>query len=513
MTAPARSNATRELPESVDLLVVGGGISGAGVALEAARTGATVLLVEAQDFASGTSSRSSKLVHGGLRYLKSGQWQLTRESVRERQKLLAQAPGLVEPLGFLMPLFDGLRPGRRTMQLGLRLYDRMAGSAVPWRSRHLDVPQTQLMAPRIRQSGLTGAMHYVDAQTDDARLVWRVLDQAQAEGALIRNYTPMLRLIRDGDRVTGALLHDAIADRDHELRAGMVITTAGVWADRLDNDSRPPTLRPLRGSHYLYPWHRFPLAQAVSWLHPRDRRPVFAYPWQGATLYGTTDIDHGGADCFEPRMSTAEAEYLDEGLRWAFPGLRLGAEQALSSMAGVRPVVASGKADPSAESRESAVWSSPGLVNMTGGKLTTFRETARQLLAAAASQQPKLAPVAERPLFEPASGNAPPQLQGRLGRTMSDYLAQREAGDEAPLANAHCQLGELRWSLRHERICHLDDLMLRRSRLGLLLPSGGEELLDEVVALCRAELGWSENRAVQERQRYRAIWEAQHAPH
>ncbi len=506
-------NRVRELPESVDLLVVGGGISGAGVALEAARTGASVLLVEAQDFAAGTSSRSSKLVHGGLRYLKTGQWRLTRESVQERQRLLQQGQGLIEPLRFAMPLYAGHKPGRRTMQLGLWLYDCMAGSALDLRSQTIDAAQAGLLARGLRAEGLDGALIYLDAQTDDARLVWRVLDQARRDGARIRNYVALKCLRKENGRVVGAELQDRVTDREHSLRAKMVITTAGVWATQLAGDEAGPNLRPLRGSHFLFPWWRFPLGSAISWLHPRDRRPVFAYPWQGATIYGTTDVDHRLADAFEPRMTADEAEYLIEGLDWAFPGLGLGAADALSTIAGVRPVVDTGKVDPSAESRESAVWSSPGLVAMTGGKLTTFRRSARELLRAAAAQQPALAPAPPRPLFDPADEQLPPRLRARLGAAAAEYLASASAADRRVLAAGHCERGELRHAAAQEQVEHLDDLMLRRTRLGLLLPNGGAAMLDEILSDCAAALGWDAARAAQERQRYLSIWAAQHAPH
>lgn len=504
-------SAARDIPGRVDALVIGGGISGAGVALEAARTGASVLLAEAGDFAAGTSSRSSKLVHGGLRYLKTGQWRLTRESVRERQRLLREAPGLVRPLRFAMPIHAGAGPGRRTMQLGLRLYDAMAGAQGAQRSRWHDPLQAALLARGLREPGLLGAVSYLDAQTDDARLVWRVLEQACRDGAVVRNYLRVERLLRSNGRVCGAVLRDLVADSEREVQAGVVIATAGVWSPSLQAGG--PRLRPLRGSHFLFPWHRLPLGGAVSWLHPSDRRPVFAYPWEGATLYGTTDVDHAGGDPGQARMDPAEADYLLEGLRWMFPHADLDAGDALSSYAGVRPVVASGRADPSAEPRESVVWTEPGLVAMTGGKLTTFRASARQMLRHAARFVPALAPAPRRPVFDDSGESGAiddARLHARLGARAAAY---RESFAPEPLLAWHCEFGELLWAARHEQVVHLDDLLLRRTRLGLLMPDGAAALLDRILDACGPHLGWDASRRAAERGRYLALWRAQHAPH
>jgi glycerol-3-phosphate dehydrogenase len=220
---------------------------------------------------------------------------------------------------------------------------------------------------------------YDDAQTDDARLVLSLLQEAQAAGAAVMNYVRVEQVLTAGGRVRGAALRDEVDGTCREIEAGLVADAAGAAAGAIAGaPAGAPPLRPLRGSHLLFPLARLPLRCAVSWLHPRDRRPVFVYPWQGAALLGTTDVDHEAAASTPLRMSAGEAEYLLEGLGQQFPGLRPRLNDTLSSFAGVRPIVAGGKADPSAESRESAIWSSPGWLGVTGGKLTTFRLTARQ---------------------------------------------------------------------------------------------------------------------------------------
>lgn len=507
---PARIG-LKALDDRYDLIVVGGGITGAGVLREAVRSGARVLLVEAQDYASGTSSWSSKLVHGGLRYLKEGQWRLTLESVRERQRLLLEAPGLVEPLRFLMPIRVGARPGRWLMQIGLAIYDLMAGSR---RSGWLSADQTQVLLPQLDAAQLCGAVHYEDARTDDARLVLRLILEACAGGATALNYV-RAELLRDGDRICGVALTDAVSGERRNVEAGVVVNATGAWAAQLGAGQHGvPTLRPLRGSHLVFAAQRFPLPAAVSWLHPHDRRPIFAFPWEGVTVFGTTDLDHDQA-LDQPRITTGEITYLMEGLRQQFPQLALKASDALCSYSGVRPVVASGgDNDPSSESRESALWTQPGLVGITGGKLTTFRITARQVLRAASVMHAALRPGKDAPLFDAATAVPSQQrLYGRLGILSAGRLLQETPGEERQaIGDTPYTWAELRWSLREESVVRLEDLMLRRSRLGLVSADGGAAFLPRIEKLCHEELGWDEVRWQQERQAYLNHWQRQHAP-
>lgn len=493
-----------------DLVVIGGGITGAGILREAIRGGARVLLVEAGDFASGTSSWSSKLVHGGLRYLKNGQWRLTLESVRERQRLLDEAPGLIDPQTFIMPIYRGRKPGRWLMQIGLRVYDWMAGVR---RSRWLTRGEVLAAEPDVDDSQLLGAMAYEDARTDDARLVLRLILDAVAEGATALNYV-RAEVLRDAARTNGVRLHDEVTGAVRELGADLVINATGAWAGDLPGaPSGAPRLRPLRGSHLVFPRRRFPLRHAVSWLHPQDQRPVFAHPWEGAIVYGTTDIDHDG-DLGSPRITSAEVDYLLAGLAAQFPRLRLTAGDALSTYAGVRPVVDTGKANPSAESRESALWESPGLVGITGGKLTTFRTTAREVLDKAAMQVPRLAPAVDCAVF--VSASVPPaqqRLYGRLGIAAAGTLMQEVPGEELQLiGETPYSWAELRWAARHESVVHLQDLMMRRTRLGLVSERGGADWLPRVLEICRQELGWDERRCLREQGAYREYWQSRHAP-
>lgn len=497
------------LPSSFDLIVIGGGVSGAGILREAVRTGAKVLLVEQNDFASGTSSASSKLVHGGLRYLKNGQWRLTLESVRERQRLLREAPGLVESQPFLMPLYRGAKPGKLTMRLGLWIYDLMAGtSASGWLSQDVLLKAE----PHLRKPELLGAVHYEDARTDDARLVQRLIRDSVAEGAVALNYA-RADVQRNATQVTGVRLTHTLSGEMRHIASKMVINASGAWAGDLPGAPEgSPTLRPLRGSHFVFSGEKLPVQRAVSWLHPKDQRPIFAYPWEGAVVYGTTDLDHDSMQD-HPRMTREEADYLLDGLAYQFPELKLKSADAVSTYSGVRPIVSSGKDDPSAESRESAMWSTPGLVNITGGKLTTFRVAAREVLHEAAKQVHALAPAKDQPVFESAGDARDQRLFGRLGPSAaSTLLKDASAADLESVAGSVYSWAELRWSARHEQVQKLDDLLMRRTRIGLVVKDGGRECLPRVKEICMTELGWDEARWNAEETRYLELWQRNHAP-
>jgi glycerol-3-phosphate dehydrogenase len=579
-----------QLPNAVDLLVIGGGITGAGIALEAARRGVAVLLVEARDYAWGTSSRSSKLIHGGLRYLRQGQFAVTRESARERQLLLQQAPGLVEPQRFLMAHWQGRAPSRSAMRLGLLLYDALAG--VRTRTFH-DPAETRLLAPHLAESDLVGSSAYMDGKTDDARLVLRVLQEARAYGAATANYVTATELLHDQHGVCGARLAASEAGgegtpqghstaRDYapnvgaaananaptlaaadstattanasadaaatapskttatgpagpaaarnyvklEVRAACVINATGVWADALrppldaTTHAQAPKLRPLRGSHILLPPWRLPLGHAVSLLHPRDGRPVFAFPWEGVALVGTTDLDHTAPLAQEPSITAAEVEYLLDAVRFACPRLTVHAADIISTYAGVRPVISHGAADPSKEARDYAIVEERRLVSVLGGKLTTFRAIALDALRHAAARLPArarepmhragdelFAPQAARGKLAALPAPLRDRLLGRYGRCADDVLACAQDDDLERVAGTPTLWAELRWAARAESVLHLDDLLLRRTRIGLLCRAGAREWLPQVQRIVQTELDWSDTRWQAECDRYLSIIE------
>lgn len=520
MTARAARWAALRDGGRFDLLVIGGGISGAGVALEAARAGARVALLEARDFASGSSSGSSKLVHGGLRYLAQSRPGLTLASVRARDALLADGDGLVQPLRFLMPVRD--RATRARLGLGLALYDRFAGRRTrAW----LSPAEVAAAMPPLDRCGLRGTWSFLDAQTDDARLVLRLLAEAQAAGAQLLNHAAVVDLLRDGDSVTGLRVHDRIGDQQAELHARCVINASGAGADTLRaHVVHAPRLRPLRGSHLLFESWRLPLAQAVAFFHPQDGRPVFALPWEGRSVVGTTDVDHAG-DPFAAAITRAEYDYLLQALQQQFPSLSLGAGDVVSSWAAVRPVVDSGRArTPSQEPREHLVLDEGGLITLTGGKLTTFRASAREALAHAALRLPalRLADAATRTFtavddaVHAALADLPAMLRLRLlarfGAAAAKVRRQAAEGELACVPSTSTLWVELRHACRDEAVEHLDDLLLRRTRLGLLLRDGGAAILPRVGRIACTELGWNAERWARELTRYRALIALHHAP-
>ena len=505
-----------QLDTDWDILVIGGGITGAGILREAARLGLRVLLVEQKDFAWGTSSRSSKLVHGGLRYLAQGKLRLTLASVREREHLLEDGPGLIDPLGFLMATHRGDHPGKWTYQAGLSLYDLMA---LQWTHRRFSADEFQMLAPHITTEGLQGGFRYGDAQTDDARLTLRVIREAVADGGVALNYAAARDVLRDDDgQVIGARLHDEVTGREVEVRARVVINATGAWADRLRVQlGAEARIRPLRGSHLIFPAWRLPVAQAISFLHPVDRRPVFIFPWEGAVLVGTTDIDHDAALAAEPAISPREVAYLMAAVEHQFPGQNIGLDDVIASYAGVRPVIGSGKADPSKELREHVVLQENGLLTVTGGKLTTFRVIAVDALRAVRDRLPEHpridrdVPVLDAVDVALAGGGglSPVQRRRLLGRYGADapaLVAAAQSGELAPIPGTVALWAELRWAARAEGVVHLDDLLLRRVRLGLLLPEGGARIMDAIRAICQPELGWDDARWESEAAAYRALW-------
>lgn len=526
-----------QLDQPWDIIVIGGGITGAGILREATRMGLRTLLVEQRDFAWGTSSRSTKLVHGGLRYLKDRKLGLMWASVRERERLLADGPGLIEPLGFLLVVYKGNRPGTWTYRAGLSMYDLMA---LQWTHRHYSAGEMRMLAPALARAGLEGGFGYHDAQTDDARLVLRVLAEAVAAGGVALNYARAAHVLRaendPAGPVDGIHLHDELSDRGQDLRARVVINATGAWADQLRGEVHAaPRMRPLRGSHIVFPGWRFPLAQAVNLLHPWDGRPLVIFPWEGATVVGTTDVDHPESLDIEPRITPQEVAYLMAAVSEGFPTLHLDLDDVVASFAGVRPVIGTGKVDPSREARDHVVWVEEGLLTVTGGKLTTFRLIALDALEAVRDRLPELAALNENisalDIVAPdlldavtleAEGAREPaavrlteplrrRLLGRYGAAAPDLVAAAGPGELEAIGSTPTLWAELRWAARREQVVHLDDLLLRRVRLGLLLPDGGRDILPRVREICQAELGWDDARWAAEEARYRHLWRQHYA--
>lgn len=499
-----------------DLVVVGGGIIGAGVLREAARRGLRALLVEQQDFAWGTSSRSSKMVHGGLRYISQGDIALTRHSLQERERLLREAPGLIDRMGYYFTLRKGQFPGRLPFTLLLKLYDRLAG--IKNHSYHSNEALAATYAG-LDQRGLKGAMYYTDTVTDDARLVLRVLQEAQAAGGQAMNYVKADSLQFAGDALSGLILRNVETEETVALKCPAVISATGAWADRLRNEINcEKRIRPLRGSHLVFSRERLPAPEALTLFHPKDKRPVFVFPWEGTTVVGTTDLDHTAPLDDEPAISNEEMDYLLEALEALFPEHQLSREDVVSTWSGVRPVIGSEDSkDPSKERRDHAVWKDKGLVTVSGGKLTTFRLIALDALNAAQDTLPEVAEPADTAVFTPLSVDAAQlptsdaqwarRLLGRYGDAAKTLLDDATEQERARLQGTAFCLAECRWAMRHEAVVHLDDLLLRRTRLGAILPKGGASLFAALQPIAEQELGWDASRWQRECARYGQIWE------
>lgn len=506
-----------DIPGDWDIIIAGGGIIGAGILREASRLGLRVILLEQADFSWGTSSRSSKLVHGGLRYLREGHFALTRASVGERQRLLLEAPGLVDPLGFLIPVYRGGQPGKTILSAGLTLYDLMGAG-----KRHRFLQEAPFLArmPHIRRDGLTGGFSFHDARVDDSRLVLRLINEALDDGAWAANYTAVRGILRDvRGRVRGVALEETDGDRSRELTGRVVINATGWWAERLHpSPDAKRHLRPLRGSHIIYPSWVLPIAEAITFTHPADRRLIFVIPWEGVVLVGTTDLDHEADFDEEPAISEEEVSYLMQGLIDCFPSLSLGLDQGMSTFSGVRPVISGGDRSPSEESRDHVIWNDRGLVTVTGGKLTTFRRIAWDALTEAFEYLPEGAALdRDVPVFEPPPDRGPAgadlpaetwqRLFGRYGGAARLMVEEALPEDMQSAGGTPTLWADVVEGARREGVKHLDDLLLRRVRLGLLLPDGGIGLLDEVQRRCGPHLPWNSRRWREERNRYRAILE------
>ncbi|MEE4146456.1 MAG: glycerol-3-phosphate dehydrogenase/oxidase [Halieaceae bacterium] len=506
--------------QSWDLVIVGGGIIGAGILREAARRGLRALLLEQRDFAWGTSSRSSKMVHGGLRYIAQGDIKLTRESLQERERLLKELPGLIDRMGYYFTLRKGQFPGRIPFSILLTIYDTLAGIKD---HRYFNKKAVEQHFSGISGEGLRGACYYTDTVTDDARLVLRILQEAIDAGGVAANYMKVERLLRRTGQADGVVDGVVVANVETgervEVRARAVINATGAWADRLRNEVNPEVrVRPLRGSHLVIPRERLPVDDVLTILHPRDKRPVFIFPWEGATVVGNTDLDHDEDLDTEARMSAGELDYLLSAVGSQFPGHAITRDDIISSWSGVRPVIGSDKAkDPSRERRNHAVWVDQGLVTVSGGKLTTFRLIALDAVNAATGTLGTLSVTEASDAVFAAPDISPQSLDtddrawalrliGRYGNHAQELLNTPVDAERDKIAGTEFCLAECRWAARNESVVHLDDLLLRRTRLGSLLWNGGESIFPQLELICREELQWDAQRWQAELARYQDIW-------
>jgi glycerol-3-phosphate dehydrogenase len=499
-----------------DLLILGGGITGAGVALDAVLRGWRVGLIDKGDFASGTSSVSSKLVHGGLRYLEHGGFHLVYEALRERGLLLENAPHLVRPLKFVLPFYEGTRLGPWKWRLGLTLYDLLAGRANIHRSRPVTSCELRQDFPTLLEKGLSGGATFFDAQMDDARLCLEVIRTATVHGACIANYVQATAFELQNGLIQGVRAVDHLSGQELRIRARVVLNATGPWGDAVCRlaGSTAPVLQPTKGVHIVVP-HRG-LAAAFLLLHPRDQRVLFVIPWMGKTLIGTTDTYTAeGPDHLH--VLPEEVAYLLEAHNHYFrPALQ--PAEVLGSFVGLRPLLRSQLSDPSSLTREFRVFTSPsGLVSVAGGKYTTYRRMAEVITNTLGRRLGR--PGRCRTERFPLDGT-PAQVWTVFAEKETAYLARRH---DVPVPAAHhlvhrygrCAedvaryletdpdlarpllpsepdlLVELRYQRDHEMALFPEDHLLRRTRLGLWRP----DLLMSVPKRVQEIIAWKHSPA------------------
>ncbi|PFP31471.1 glycerol-3-phosphate dehydrogenase [Bacillus sp. AFS073361] len=374
--------------EEFDVLVIGGGITGAGIALDAVTRGMKTALVEMQDFAAGTSSRSTKLVHGGLRYLKQFEVKMVAEVGKERAIVYENGPHVTTPEWMLLPMHKGGTFGKFSTSIGLRVYDFLADVKKSERRKMLSPDDTIQKEPLIKREGLKGGGYYVEYRTDDARLTVEVIKEAVEHGAKAVNYSKVIEFIYQDGKVIGAKVEDLLTGTVHDIYAKRIINATGPWVDSLrdkDKSLAGKKLRLTKGVHLVIDQSRFPLKQAV-YFDTADGRMVFAIPRDGKTYVGTTDTYYGN-DPIYPKMTEADRDYILNAIHYMFPSVSIKAEDIESSWAGVRPLIYEEGKDPSEISRKDEIWvSNSGLITIAGGKLTGYRKMAETVVDLIAKQ-------------------------------------------------------------------------------------------------------------------------------
>lgn len=517
--------------EPFDVLVVGGGITGAGVARDAAMRGLRAALVEKDDFASGTSSRSSRLVHGGVRYLEHGDLRLVFEASHERRLLRRLAPHLVRPLAFTWPVYAGARIARWKLAAGLTLYDMLATFRNVARHERLSAAGVLRREPRLLGDGLRGGARYWDALTDDARLTLATIRSAIAAGATVVNHARVTALVQAEGRVTGARVHDELDGGDVQVRARVVVNATGPWSDdteRLAGATTASAVHGSKGVHLLVPRGRIGNEAALTLLGPHDGRVFFVLPAGDFAIVGTTDS-------FEPvspdqvRAAESDVSYLLDAANHFFPSARLTREDVITAWAGLRPLVASDAhaGDPGSVSREHAVSERvAGLVRITGGKLTTYRVMARDTVDAVqrslgervARSRTAESPLAGGGLADPlkAIGTAATltrdtAVASRLVHAYGDEwrevwtIGEREPSLAQRIEPSRPYLmAELRWAVEHELAFTLADLLVRRTPIAFETRDHGRAAARRVAPLVAEWLGWSSGELEAEVERYDA---------
>lgn len=540
-----RKQMWESLEGDFDLLVVGGGITGCGIARDAAMRGLRVALVEMRDLAYGTSSRSSKLVHGGLRYLEQYEFSLVFEAVSERRILMDIAPHLVRPLGFLFPVFEDSRQPLWMISAGMWLYDGLSMFRSPKMHRKLSRRDVAKQEPALRQKGLKGAPLYYDCATDDARLTLENGLDAVRAGAVVATRAKVVGLLHDAGRLCGAKVRCERTGEVREVRASAVINASGPWTDAvvdMAKDGAKDLLRPTKGVHIVVDADKLPVANAVVCFHPTDGRVLFAIPWGDQTYIGTTDTDFSG-DPGEVAATLDDVDYLINAAAHYFPDNPLSRSDVISTWAGLRPLIrpvsADGKVHESAVSREhQVIVGKDGLITIAGGKLTTYRrmaaevvDTSVKLLRLSNKLPERLAPAPTDREPLPGAVGWPAddaiadlvasvidisgdRLSDASARNLVDTygmratdIARRVQEDERlaePLVAGRPEvLAQVDWAVEHELASGVDDVLIRRTQIYFRDADQGLAAVDVVAQRLADVLGWSSDERAAAAQEYR----------
>jgi len=521
-----RDSIWSQMNQEWDLVIIGGGITGAGIFLEAVKSGYKTLLVESGDFASGTSSKSSKMVHGGLRYLRNAKIQLTAVSVREREWLIENCQGLVDPLDFLLVNYNRDSIPWWVFGFGLAIYDLIA---IKWQHQHLSAKEISKCLPLLENKGMSGGFLYRDAVTDDARLVLRVIQSGVNLGGIAINYASVIDLLQNNSgEVRGVLIKNQAPKTGAdivEVKSKIVVNATGAWTDEIRGMiGNKPRIRKLRGSHLFLSDDRLPLKKAISAFHPTDNRPVYALPWEDVILIGTTDVDHRQDMNVEPSISSDEIDYLLTFIDTLFPSQNIKEDDIISTHSGIRSVVNTGKKDPCKESREHIIWDENGLITVTGGKLTTFRFMAQEALKVikkgSSIEIPDYKgiaifedtpPTRDITMLNELDSNVRGRLVRKFGHSAIELVENANKEELEPIPGSTILWAELRHAARDEGVIHLSDLMLRRTRVGITVPTGGLQFLNKIERIVLDELKWTNSRWAEEVSAYRNLWKSKYS--
>jgi glycerol-3-phosphate dehydrogenase len=497
--------------EAFDVVVIGGGITGAGAARDAALRGLRVALVEARDFASGTSSRSSRLIHGGVRYLEHGHLHLVFESSRERRTLLRIAPHLVRPLAFTWPVYRGARVSRLKLAMGLGLYDALSMFRNTARHDRLSRVEVLDAEPQLQPEGLQGGARYYDAACDDARLTLANVISAVESGAAVLNHAPATGLEFVGGRARGVRVRDDIAGDSLTIRAKVVVNATGPWSDQVRSFEAPVdrvSVAGSRGAHIAVPRLRVGNRDAVTMLHPADGRVMFTLPAGDQTIVGTTETPTAPG-AHDSRASREDVSYLLTGVNAYFPAAQLTDDDVLAAWSGIRPLAQQlSSGDVGSASREHTISRGPrGVIHVTGGKLTTYREMASQVVDQFAGPEAKHDRTSVLPL--PGGERALEDVRAEAAEIVEDaavrdHLVQSygtrwrnvwDLGESQPelrerIAPTHAVIGaEFVYAVEREMAVTLGDLLIRRTHLAFEMPDQARTLVPRVLPLVNGRSG------------------------